>query len=81
MAVDPAEYRLEAINLFSGRLWVGFEPDRGATHLAAIEGCVPNPLTQRLVMPQRTPNTQSKITGVRVHKTGADSSIATVAMD
>jgi hypothetical protein len=75
------DLHLEAINLFSGRLWIAFEPDRRATHLAAIKSGVPNPSTKRLVMPESTPNTQSKITGVCVHKTRADSSIATVAMD
>ena len=40
-----------------------------------------NPLTKGSVMAQRLSNAKAKITGVRIHKPGADSSIASVPMD
>jgi hypothetical protein len=40
-----------------------------------------NPLAKGSVMAQRLSNTKAKITGVRIHKPGADSSITSVAVN
>ena len=53
---------LQAIKFLSRRVWIRFQSDRGAAHLAAIKRRMLNPLAKRLVMPQRPPNTQAKVT-------------------
>jgi hypothetical protein len=72
---------LQAIELFSRRAWVRSQSDRGATHISAIKRRVLNPFAKGSVMPQRPPNTEAKVTGVCIHKTGSDSSIATMTMN
>jgi hypothetical protein len=72
---------LQTTELFSRRVWVRSQSDRGATHIPAIKGRVLNPLAKRAVMPQGPPNTEAEVTGVCIHKTRSDSSIATMAMN
>src|ERR1700730_14172246 len=76
-----ALYDLEAIELFSRRVGVGFQSDRGAAHLPAIKRRVLDPLAKRAVVPQRPPNTEAKVTGVCIHKTRSNSSIAAMTMN
>src|SRR5580765_396745 len=40
-----------------------------------------NPLAKRLVIPQRPSNTESKVTGVGVHKSGCEATITTMAVN
>jgi hypothetical protein len=40
-----------------------------------------DPLAKRLVIPQRPPNTESKVAGVRVNKTRRNATITTMAMN
>src|ERR1700722_15150571 len=40
-----------------------------------------DPLAKRLVIPQRPLNTESKVTGVGVHKSGCDATITTMAVN
>jgi hypothetical protein len=40
-----------------------------------------DPLAKRPVLPQRPPNTESKVTGVRVHESRCNATIATVAVN
>jgi hypothetical protein len=40
-----------------------------------------DPLAKRLVIPQRPPNTESKVTDVGVHKSWCDATITTMAVN
>ena len=70
-----------ASKLFPRRVWVRFQSDRGRTHLATIQRRVLNPSAKRLVMSQRLPNTETKVTGVCIHKTRSNSSISSMTMN
>ena len=69
------------IKLFPRRVRVRLQPDRCRTHLATIQGRVLNPSAKRLVMSQRLPNTETKVTGVCIHETRSDASIAAMTMN
>ena len=69
------------MKLFPRRVRVRFQPDRGRTHFATIQGRVLNPSAKRLVMSQRLPNTKTEVTGVCIHKTRSDASIAAMTMN
>src|SRR5260221_11958604 len=46
-----------------------------------MKRCMLDPLAQRLVITQRPPNAEPKITGVGVHKSRGDAAIATMAVN
>ena len=48
--------------------------------MATVKCRVPDPLAQRIVVAQRPSNTESKVTGVGVHKSGCDATITTMAV-
>jgi hypothetical protein len=78
---SPSSSHPGAVKLFPRRVWVRFQSNRGRTHLATIQRRVLNPSAKRLVMSQRPPNTKTKVTGVRIHKTRSNSSIAAMTMN
>ena len=49
--------------------------------MATVKCRVPDPLAQRIVVAQRPSNTESKVTGVGVHKSGCDATITTMAVN
>jgi len=69
------------IKLFPRRVRVHLQPDRGRTHLATIQRRVLNPSAKRLIMSQRLPNTETKVSGVCIHETRSDASIAAMTMN
>jgi len=78
---SPSSSHPGAIKLFPRRVWVRFQSDRGRTHLATIQRRVLNPSAKRLVVSQRLPNTETKVTGVCIHKTRSNSSISAMTMN
>ena len=78
---DGASSHPGNIKLFPRRVRVRLQPDRGRTHLATIQRRVLNPSAKRLVMSQRLPNTETKVTGVCIHETRSDASIAAMTMN
>jgi hypothetical protein len=67
--------------LIPRRVRVRLQLDRGRTHLATIQCRVLNPSAKRLVMSQRLPNTETKVTGVCIHETRSDASVAAMTMN
>lgn len=49
--------------------------------MATVKCRVPDPLTQRFVVAQRTPNTKSEVAGIRIHETRGNATITTMAMN
>ena len=79
--VDLRGIRWPAINHLPGWRGIRFEPYGRAAHLSAVERGGKNPFAQRFVVTQRTPDTQSEVTGICVDEARADPTVAPMAVN